>query len=181
MKNTNKKGVTVLVSSQKGYKGTSSASSDQFARRDWCEFQDKHLFSRVELSKSLLKAFGPQKGPFYLSLGDWWKLLQPLKLPYYGQQVMRSVKQESYGLLLRFCLSLRYMGLQLYFFTFTLNYSRLPITRTFKWSRKRFELSGARRIWPGVRKKNSLHYTVNILITFNCRNVEWKLKDTFRL
>ena len=127
--------------------------SDQFARRDWCEFQDKHLFSRVELSKSLLKAFGPQKGPFYLSLGDWWKLLQPLKLPYYGQQVMRSVKQESYGLLLRFCLNLRYMDLQLYFFTFTLNYSRLPITRTFKWNRKRFELSGARRKWPGVRKK----------------------------
>ena len=33
------------------------------------------------------------------------------------------------------------------------NYGRIPITRTFKGNRKRFELSGARRKWPGVRKK----------------------------
>ena len=32
-------------------------------------------------------------------------------------------------------------------------YSRLPITRTFKGNRKRFELSGARKKQPGVSKK----------------------------
>ena len=33
-------------------------------QEDWGEFQDKHLFSQVELSKLLLKAFlGLQKGP----------------------------------------------------------------------------------------------------------------------
>ena len=65
-------------------------------------------------------------------------------------------------------------------------YSRLPITRTFKGNRKRFELSGVRVI-GGSKKiaeskvKNSFYCTVNILITFNCRNVKWKLKDTSRL
>ena len=29
--------------------------------------------------------------------------------------------------------------------------------------------------------KNSFYFTLNILITFNCRNVKWKLEDTFRL
>lgn len=39
------------------------ASNDHFAQKDWGEFQDKHIFSWVELSKSLLKALGLQKGP----------------------------------------------------------------------------------------------------------------------
>ena len=39
------------------------ASNDHFAQTDWGEFQDKHIFSWVELSKSLLKALGLQKGP----------------------------------------------------------------------------------------------------------------------
>ena len=43
------------VSSQND-EGAISASNDHFARGDWSEFQDKHPFSRVELSKSLLKA-----------------------------------------------------------------------------------------------------------------------------
>ena len=29
--------------------------------------------------------------------------------------------------------------------------------------------------------KNSFYCIVNILITFNCRNIKWKLKDTSRL
>ena len=38
---------------------------------DWGEFQDKHFFSQVELSKLLLKAFGLQMGPIsYPFLGD---------------------------------------------------------------------------------------------------------------
>ena len=37
-------------------------------------------------------------------------------------------------------------------------------SRTFKGNRKKFELSGARRKWPEVSKKNSFFYTVNILI-----------------
>ena len=66
------------------------------------------------------------------------------------------------------------------------NYSRLPITRTFKGNRKKFELSRVRVIGnskkiAGSKVKNSFYCTVNILITFYCRNVKWKLKDTFRL
>ena len=100
-------------------------------------------------------------------------------------------------------------------------YSRLPITKTFKGNRKKFELSGVRVIgsWKeiatllaeslrsfldksgkrkrlpdlsrkieghsvrrveiaGSKEKNSFYCTVNILITFHCRNVKWKLKDT---
>ena len=65
-------------------------------------------------------------------------------------------------------------------------YSRLPITRTFKGNRQKFELSGVRVIerskkMAGSKVKNSFYCTVNILITFYCRNVKWELKDTFRL
>ena len=65
-------------------------------------------------------------------------------------------------------------------------FSRLPITRTFKGNRKKFELSGVRVI-GSLKKiaeskvKNSFYCTVNILITFTCRNVKGKLKDTCRL
>ena len=60
------------------------------------------------------------------------------------------------------------------------------ITRTFKGNRKRFELSGVRVIGISNKTaeskvKNSFYCTVNIFITFNCRNVKWKLKDTSRL
>ena len=55
---------------QNDNKGTISATNrcydDHFARGDWGEIRDKHLFSRVEFSTSLLKAFGLQKGPYYL-------------------------------------------------------------------------------------------------------------------
>ena len=56
-------------------------------------------------------------------------------------------------------------------------YSRLPITRTFKGNRKKFELSGVRVIGSSKKiaeskVKNSFYCTVNILITFNCRNVK---------
>ena len=66
------------------------------------------------------------------------------------------------------------------------SYSRLPITRTFKGNQKRFKLSGVRVTGSSnkiaeCKVKNSFYCTVNILITFNCRNVKWKLKDTFRL
>ena len=65
-------------------------------------------------------------------------------------------------------------------------YSRLPKTRTFKGNRKKFELSGVQVIGSSKKiveskVKNSFYCTLNILITFNCRNVKWKLKDTFRL
>ena len=46
-------------------------SDDHFVQEDWGEFQDKHFFSQVELSKLLLKAFGLQKRPIsYPFLGD---------------------------------------------------------------------------------------------------------------
>ena len=54
---------------------------------------------------------------------------------------------------------------------------RLPITRTFKGNGKRFELSGV-RVTTSSKKiaerkvKNSFYCTVNILITFNSRNVK---------
>ena len=63
----------------------------------------------------------------------------------------------------------------LYLETTVLNsYSRLPITRTFKGNRKKFEVSGGRVIESSKKiaeskVKNSLYCTVNI--TFNSRNV----------
>ena len=64
-----------------------------------------------------------------------------------------------------------------WFYHFQIVYSRLPITRTFKGNRKRFELSGVRVIESSKKiaesvVKNSFYLTVNILITFNCRNVK---------
>ena len=40
---------------------------------------------------------------------------------------------------------------------------------------------GSSKKMAGSKVKNSFYCTVNILITFYCRNVEWELKDTFRL
>ena len=56
-------------------------------------------------------------------------------------------------------------------------FSRVPITRTFKGIKNRFELSGVRVIASSkkiaeIKVKNSFYCTVNILITFNCRNVQ---------
>ena len=55
----------------------------------------------------------------------------------------------------------------------------LPITRTFKGNRN--EISSYRELEANSRRgkgKTSLYCTENILITFNCRNVKSKLKDT---
>ena len=65
------------------------------------------------------------------------------------------------------------------------NYSRLPITRTFKGNSKKFELSGVPVIGSSkkiaeTKVKNSFYCTVNILITFNRRYVTRNLKDTSR-
>ena len=60
-------------------------------------------------------------------------------------------------------------------------YSRLPITRTFKGNRKKVRVIGSLRKIAWGKVKNSFYWTVNILITFYCRNVKWKLKDTFKL
>ena len=52
-------------------------------------------------------------------------------------------------------------------------YSRLPITRTFKGNRKKVRVIGSSKNLIGEsRVKNSFYDTVNILITFNCRNVK---------
>ena len=60
------------------------------------------------------------------------------------------------------------------------NYRRLPITR--KRSKKVWVIrsSSYREFEDNSREygKNSFYCTVNILITFNYRNVKWKLKDT---
>ena len=62
------------------------------------------------------------------------------------------------------------------------SYSRLPITRTFKGNQKKVRVYiGSSNKIAECKVKNSFYCTVNILITFNCRNVKWKLKDTFRL
>ena len=58
-----------------------------------------------------------------------------------------------------------------------LMYSRRPITGTFKGNRKKLEPSVVRVIRSsktivGNKGKNSFYCTVNILITFNCRNVK---------
>ena len=121
MKNTNKKRRTVLVSSQKDFKGTSSASSNQFVRRDWCEFQDKHLFSRVELSKSLLKAFWTTKWPFLPLFRRLVKIISTFEIAVLcAAGDAQCIHKEVIGC---FCDSLlTFVICPLYFFTFTLNY-----------------------------------------------------------
>ena len=60
---------TFIAKRQK--KGIIPTLDDHFVQEDWGEFQDKHFFSQVELSKLLLKAFGLQKGLIsYPFLGD---------------------------------------------------------------------------------------------------------------
>ena len=55
----------------------------------------------------------------------------------------------------------------------TRKYSRLPITRTFKGNRKKVRVIGrSKKIAERKVKKPSFYCTVNILITFNCRNVK---------
>ena len=51
-------------------------------------------------------------------------------------------------------------------------YSRLPITRTFKGNRKKVQVIGSSMKVAESNVKNSFYCTVNILITFNCRNVK---------
>ena len=51
-------------------------------------------------------------------------------------------------------------------------YSRLPITRTFKRNRKKVPVIGSSKKIAESMVKNSFYCTVNILSTFNCRNVK---------
>ena len=51
-------------------------------------------------------------------------------------------------------------------------YSRLAITRTFKGNRKKVRVIGSSKKIAESKVKNSFYCTVNILITFNCRNVK---------
>ena len=46
---------------------------------------------------------------------------------------------------------------------------------------RKVRVIGSSKKIAGSNEKNSFYCTVNILITFNCRNVKWKLKDTSRL
>ena len=54
----------------------------------------------------------------------------------------------------------------------TRKYSRLPITRTFKGNRKKVRVVGRSNKIAERKVKISFYCTVNILITFNCRNVK---------
>ena len=60
-------------------------------------------------------------------------------------------------------------------------YSRLSITRTFKGNQKKVRVIGSSKKIAESKVKNSFYRTMNILITFNCRNVKWKSKLTSRL
>ena len=51
-------------------------------------------------------------------------------------------------------------------------YSRLLITRTFKGNRKKVRVIGSLKKIADIKVKNSFYCTVNILITFNCRNLK---------
>ena len=46
---------------------------------------------------------------------------------------------------------------------------------------KKVRVIGSSKKIAESKVKNGFYYTVNILITFNCRNVKWKLKVTSRL
>ena len=52
------------------------------------------------------------------------------------------------------------------------DYSRLPITRTFKGNRKKVRVIGSSKKIAESKVKNSFYCTANISITFNCRNVK---------
>ena len=60
-------------------------------------------------------------------------------------------------------------------------YSQLLITRTPKGNWKKVWVIESSTKIAGSKGKNSFYCTVSILITFNSRNVKWKLKDTCRL
>ena len=51
-------------------------------------------------------------------------------------------------------------------------YSLLPITRTFKGNRKKVRVIASSKKIAEINLKNSFYCTMNILITFNCRNVK---------
>ena len=60
-------------------------------------------------------------------------------------------------------------------------YSQLLITRTLKGNWKKVWVIESSTKIAGSKGKNSFYCTVSILITFNSRNVKWKLKDNCRL
>ena len=51
-------------------------------------------------------------------------------------------------------------------------YSLLPITHTFKGNRKKVRVIASSKKIAEINLKNSFYCTMNILITFNCRNVK---------
>ena len=46
---------------------------------------------------------------------------------------------------------------------------------------KKVRVIGSSKKIAGSKEKNGFYCTVSILITFNCKNIECKLKDTVRL
>ena len=52
------------------------------------------------------------------------------------------------------------------------NYSQLPITQTVKGNRTKVRVIGSSKKIAGSKERNSCYCIVNILITFNCRNVK---------
>ena len=62
------------------------------------------------------------------------------------------------------------------FFIFTIQST--PDNSNLQGKSKTVRVIGSLKKITGSKKKNSFYSTVNILITFNCRNVKLKLKDT---
>ena len=64
------------------------------------------------------------------------------------------------------------VSLALLYLKYNGDYSRLPMTRTFQGNRKKVLVIGSSKEIAESKVKNSFYFTVNILVTFNCRNVK---------
>ena len=104
---------------------------------------------------------------------DWhWLSIIKRYQPYWREAVVGSKPSTSYTL---------HCGFPPCPVSIISLYSWLPITRTFKGNQKKVQVIKSSKKIAKSMVKNSFYCTVNILITFNCRNVKWKLKDTSRL
>ena len=78
------------------------------------------------------------------------------------------------GCKLHILVSLRVFGMESH-------YTMTPYNSNLQGKSKQVRVIGSlKKIAGGEKKKNSFHCIVNILITFNYRNVKLKLKDTSR-
>ena len=85
----------------------------------------------------------------------------------------RGAHRLALGCKLHILVSLRVFGMESH-------YTMTPYNSNLQGKSKQVRVIGSLKKIAGGEKKNSFHCIVNILITFNYRNVKSKLKDTSR-